>query len=105
MPTYNLPISLQNLKSSDKSLKELFPIGLAYHHAGMSRADRLFVEQHFRLGHIRILCCTATLAWEINLQSHAVIIKGTWIYNTELSSFDDVGILDVLQVSFDTFRA
>lgn len=33
------------------------------------------VEQLFSRGLIRVLVCTATLAWGVNLPAHAVIIK------------------------------
>ena len=71
---------------------------LGIHHAGMLRSDRNLVEKYFSQGLIKVLCCTATLAWGVNLPAHAVIIKGTEIYNAKHGSFVDVGILDVLQI-------
>jgi replicative superfamily II helicase len=46
----------------------------------MLRADRTMTEQMFECGIIKVLCCTATLAWGVNLPAHTVIIKGnnTW---------------------------
>ena len=83
-------------KSRNKQLVELFESGFGIHHAGMVRADRNLVESYFSKGFIKVLCCTATLAWGVNLPAHAVIIKGTEIYKN--GKFEDVGILDVLQI-------
>lgn len=85
-------------KSRNKQLQELFQAGLAMHHAGMLRQDRSLVEKYFGDGLIKVLVCTATLAWGVNLPAHAVIIKGTEIYDSKQGSFVDLGILDVLQI-------
>ncbi|XP_052868650.1 activating signal cointegrator 1 complex subunit 3 [Anopheles cruzii] len=85
-------------KSRNKQLADLFQSGLAMHHAGMLRQDRNLVEKYFAEGFIKVLCCTATLAWGVNLPAHAVIIKGTEIYDSKHGTFVDLGILDVLQI-------
>ncbi|KXJ73287.1 hypothetical protein RP20_CCG016160 [Aedes albopictus] len=85
-------------KSRNKQLVELFQTGLAMHHAGMLRQDRNLVEKYFADGIIKVLVCTATLAWGVNLPAHAVIIKGTEIYDSKHGTFVDLGILDVLQI-------
>jgi activating signal cointegrator complex subunit 3 len=64
----------------------------------MLRADRTMTEQLFECGLIKVLCCTATLAWGINLPAHTVIIKGTELYDPERGGFVDLSILDVLQI-------
>lgn len=56
-------------------MRELFPEGFGIHHAGMLRSDRNLMESVFSRGHIKVLVCTATLAWGVNLPAHAVIIK------------------------------
>lgn len=56
-------------------MKEIFPEGFGVHHAGMLRSDRNLTESMFSRGHIKVLICTATLAWGVNLPAHAVIIK------------------------------
>eukprot|EP00057_Strongylocentrotus_purpuratus_P015645 XP_011670119.1 PREDICTED: activating signal cointegrator 1 complex subunit 3-like [Strongylocentrotus purpuratus] len=97
-------------KSRNRQLKELFDVGFGMHHAGMLRQDRNLVERYFAAGLIKVLCCTSTLAWGVNLPAHAVIIKGTQFYDPDKSKFEDIGILDVLQIfgragrpQYDTF--
>lgn len=85
-------------KSRNKQLNDLFLSGFGFHHAGMLRQDRSLVEKYFADGLIKVLVCTATLAWGVNLPAHAVIIKGTEIYDSKHGSFVDLGILDVLQI-------
>eukprot|EP00795_Rhopilema_esculentum_P017649 gene17649-9293_t len=88
----------QVMASRNKQLRELFPDGFSIHHAGMLRRDRNLVQNLFSKGVIKVLVCTATLAWGVNLPAHAVIIKGTEIYDAKKGSFVDVGILDVMQI-------
>ncbi len=57
----------QMAKSKNKQLREIFDDGFGVHHAGLLRSDRNLVEKFFSAGHIRVLCCTATLAWGVNL--------------------------------------
>ncbi|BHF81518.1 activating signal cointegrator 1 complex subunit [Sparganum proliferum] len=94
----------------DATVRELAVQGIACHHAGMLRPDRRLVEQLFSNRVIRVLVCTATLAWGVNLPAHAVVIKGTKIYDADKSDFVDLDILDVVQIfgragrpQFDTF--
>lgn len=82
----------------NKLLKDLFNIGFGVHHAGMIRQDRLLVERLFRQGFLKVLVCTATLAWGVNFPAHAVIIRGTEIYDSSAGKFVDVGLLDVMQI-------
>lgn len=92
-------VAMKELKNTKgRELRELVPKGFGTHHAGMPRSDRNRVEQLFAQGHINILCCTATLAWGVNLPAAAVIIKGTQLYSAQEGKFVDLGILDVLQI-------
>ncbi|KAL4865899.1 hypothetical protein BDV12DRAFT_199669 [Aspergillus spectabilis] len=81
-----------------RELRDLFASGFGAHHAGMSRSDRNLMERMFSEGLIKVLCCTATLAWGVNLPAAAVVIKGTQLYNPQEGKFVDLGILDVLQI-------
>ncbi len=85
--------------SRNKEMKQLFDYGFGIHHAGMLRSDRNMMERMFEANCIKVLCCTATLAWGVNLPAHAVVIKGTQVYDAGRGSFVDLSILDVLQVS------
>jgi len=94
----------------DRDLKDLLPYGFGIHHAGMSRVDRTDVEELFAQGAIQVLCCTATLAWGVNLPAHTVIIKGTQVYSPEKGSWVELSPQDVLQMlgragrpQFDTY--
>ncbi|KAI9893762.1 MAG: hypothetical protein M1814_005978 [Vezdaea aestivalis] len=85
-------------KTRAKEIRELFSKAMGTHHAGMARSDRNLVERLFADGVLRVLCCTATLAWGVNLPAAAVIIKGTQLYSAQEGKFVDLGILDVLQI-------
>ncbi|PAV79673.1 hypothetical protein WR25_24921 [Diploscapter pachys] len=81
-----------------KQLVEFFRLGFGIHHAGLVRHDRILMEKVFSAGHINVLFCTATLAWGVNLPAHAVVIRGTDIFDAEKGAFTDLGVLDVQQI-------
>jgi activating signal cointegrator complex subunit 3 len=85
-------------KSKNPEVKELFSKGFGCHNAGMLRADRALVERAFAAGVIKVLVCTATLAWGVNLPAHLVVIKGTTLYDPQRGGFRDLGVLDVQQI-------
>ncbi|CCH60480.1 hypothetical protein TBLA_0C06880 [Henningerozyma blattae CBS 6284] len=85
-------------KNRDKDMKEIVQFGFGCHHAGMARTDRNLIEKMFKDGAIRVLCCTATLAWGVNLPADCVIIKGTQVYDSKKGGFSDLGISDVIQI-------
>jgi len=87
---------VEYVKNND--LKEVLQYGFAVHHAGMERADRETVEALFDGRHVGVLCCTATLAWGVNLPAHAVIIKGTQVYDPAKGKWAELSPLDVLQM-------
>lgn len=53
---------------------------MGIHHAGLVRQDRTLMEKQFAEGNIRVLVCTATLAWGVNLPAHAVIIRVNFVF-------------------------
>jgi replicative superfamily II helicase len=85
-------------KARSREVSNHFHSGIGIHHAGLLRPDRKLTEMMFADGAIKVLCCTATLAWGVNLPAHNVVIKGTDIYNPEKGKNVDLSILDVQQI-------
>ncbi|GJP66452.1 hypothetical protein CLOP_g23384 [Closterium sp. NIES-67] len=85
-------------RSRNRELGELFQAGFGIHHAGMLRPDRSLTEKLFSMGLVKVLVCTATLAWGVNLPAHTVIIKGTQLYDAKVGGFRELGMLDVMQI-------
>ncbi|XP_065316283.1 activating signal cointegrator 1 complex subunit 3-like [Gordionus sp. m RMFG-2023] len=89
---------ISNLHFKEKRLRELVEVGLGFHHAGLMRSDRNTIEKCFSDGLVKVLVCTSTLAWGVNLPAHCVMIKGTEIYDSQAGGFKDLSILDVTQI-------
>ncbi|KAK8810576.1 hypothetical protein WA158_007151 [Blastocystis sp. Blastoise] len=85
-------------KLNNPDLSKLFFNGIGIHHAGMKRPERKVMESLFARGYLRVLFCTATLAWGVNLPAHTVIIEGTELYDAERGGFVDEDILDIIQI-------
>lgn len=85
-------------KWKNRDMKELFMNGFGIHHAGMLRSERNLTERMFMSGAIKVLCCTATLAWGVNLPAAVVLIKGTQVYDAKRGGFVDLSITDVIQI-------
>lgn len=85
-------------KSRNRQVGELFQSGFGIHHAGMLRSDRNLTERLFSIGLIKVLVCTATLAWGVNLPAHTVVIKGTQLYDPKAGGWRELGMLDVMQI-------
>lgn len=96
-PTY-LQAEKDMMKWKNRDMKELFNHGFGIHHAGMLRSERNMTEKLFMNGNIKVLCCTATLAWGVNLPAAVVMIKGTQVYDPKRGGFVDLGISDVIQI-------
>lgn len=85
-------------RSRTGDIRELCSRGVGIHNAGLPRPDRKLVEKLFAEGVIRLLCCTATLAWGVNLPARTVVIMGTEVYDAQRGGFVQLGMLDVMQI-------
>ncbi|MCL1970183.1 MAG: DEAD/DEAH box helicase [Candidatus Bathyarchaeota archaeon] len=56
-------------------LAEMVRCGVAYHHAGLSGAQRKVVEEAFKERKLKVLTATPTLAWGVNLPARMVVIQ------------------------------
>ena len=81
----------------DDDLRHAVVDGVAFHHAGLSKADRDRVEAWFREGTIEILFSTSTLAWGVNLPARCVVIRDTKRHDP-LEGEVAVSPVDVLQM-------
>ncbi|CAN6285195.1 unnamed protein product [Urochloa humidicola] len=85
-------------KAKSREVVEFFDSGFGIHNAGMMRSDRSLMERLFGDGLLKVLVCTATLAWGVNLPAHTVVIKGTQLYDPKAGGWRDLGMLDVMQI-------
>ncbi len=71
--------------------------GIAFHHAGLREPLRNSIEELFKLGHIKIIVSTPTLAAGVNLPAYRVIIHTT--YRHGASGMHPIPIKEYLQMS------
>ncbi|MBI4147832.1 hypothetical protein HY490_00925 [Candidatus Woesearchaeota archaeon] len=82
--------------------------GIAFHHAGLHSKQKELVEDAFRDGTIKIICCTPTLAAGLDLPAFRAIIRDVKRYGDH--GMTDIPVLEYLQMSgragrprFDTY--
>ena len=93
----NIKKSLSKTKGFNVDLNNVIDYGIAFHHAGLLRKERKYVEDSFRKKIVKIICCTTTLSAGINTPARVVILKDfkkyiTSGYNiTNFSGFHENG--------------
>jgi hypothetical protein len=83
---------------SDPLLASLLPTGVAFHHGGLSLADREHLESLFRGGELPVLTATTTLALGVNLPAFLVVVLSTSAYRGSPHGYQELEIADVLQM-------
>ena len=71
--------------------------GCAFHHAGLTGAQRRTVEGSFRSGQLGCIVATPTLAAGINLPARTVIVRDVRRYDSEMG-FTSIPVLEVKQM-------
>ncbi|MHA2305720.1 MAG: DEAD/DEAH box helicase [Candidatus Hodarchaeales archaeon] len=69
-----------------KKLADTIKKGVTFHHAGLSSRQRELVETGFKVGDIKALCATPTLAAGINVPAKRVVVTSVYRYSVEEGS-------------------
>ena len=85
--------------------------GIAFHHSGVTHKQRDIIEEEFKRGNVKIICCTPTLAAGVDLPAFRTIIRDLKRYSTiGWSGMQFIPVLEYLQMAgragrpkFDTF--
>jgi len=91
---------LKALSSHTKQCKRLSACvkkGIAFHHAGLVAKQRELIEDNFRNGVIKIICCTPTLVFGLDLPAFRAIIKDLRRYGSR--GLDYIPVLEYLQMA------
>jgi replicative superfamily II helicase len=68
-------------KNYSKRLVELMRQGVGFHHAGLNHDSRELVEDAFRNGFLKVVCCTTTLSAGIDTPARLVILRDFQVFN------------------------
>ncbi|MBW3016687.1 hypothetical protein KY309_03705 [Candidatus Woesearchaeota archaeon] len=71
--------------------------GIAFHHAGLHHKQKELVEDAFRSGVVKIICCTPTLAAGVDLPAFRAIIRDTRRFGSH--GMVHIPVLEFLQMA------
>lgn len=93
---------LENLINDDltpklQKLAEMLNSGVAYHHAGLPRKIKQFIEELFENKEIEVICSTTTIAYGFDAPVQTVIVADLKRYNFEAQRMTYVGVWEFVQ--------
>ncbi len=91
---HNLSIPTKQCRRLSHCIKK----GIAFHHSGLTNSQKELIEESFKIGKIKIICATPTLAAGLSLPVFRVIIKSLKRYN-ERWGMDWIPVLEYLQMA------
>ncbi len=71
--------------------------GISFHHAGLHAKQKELIEDHFRSGVIKIICCTPTLAAGVDLPAFRTIIRDVKRFSGH--GMTNIPVLEFLQMA------
>ena len=71
--------------------------GVAFHHSGLTQEQKDLIEENFKKGAIKIISCTPTLAYGVDMPAFRAIIKDLRRYTAHGLSW--IPVLDYMQMS------
>ncbi len=81
-----------------QKLADCIECGAAFHHAGLTSEHRKIVEKGFRDNIIKVIACTPTLAFGLNLPARRVIIKSYRRYDPNYG-MEPIPVLEYKQMA------
>ena len=89
--------ALQKPTKQCERLSQCLQKGIAFHHAGLTGKQKDIIEDNFRKGGVKIICCTPTLAYGVDLPAFRAIIKDLKRFTVHGLSW--IPVLDYMQMS------
>ena len=80
-----------------EKLSKCVKYGIAFHHSGLLQKQKNIIEDNFRNNKIRIICCTPTLAYGVDLPAFRSIIRDVKRYTQHGLTY--IPVLDYMQMS------
>ncbi len=80
-----------------EKLAEVVLYEIAFHHAGLTSKQKELIEDNFRAGKIKIICCTPTLAAGIDTPAYRTIIRDLKRFGVR--GYTYIPVLEYLQMS------